>query len=68
MLIKGLSSLNFQHYVVYLFIKENTINKNISMKKVIVFVVLISCAIVVLSSCGPSRRGTGCPGTEGIIH
>jgi hypothetical protein len=38
------------------------------MKKIVAFIVIISCAVFVLTSCGPSRRGTGCPGTEGIIH
>jgi len=43
-------------------------NKTHIMKKILLFVVIISTGIILLSSCGASRRGTGCPGTENIIH
>jgi len=38
------------------------------MKKIVLFALIIFTGIVVLSACGASRRGTGCPMTDGIIH
>lgn len=38
------------------------------MKKVLLFVVVALTAAVVITSCAPGRRGTGCPMTDKIIH
>jgi predicted small lipoprotein YifL len=38
------------------------------MKKIILLSFVAITAIVILTSCGASRRGTGCPMTEKIIH
>jgi len=38
------------------------------MKKILLFAIMLSAGVMILSSCGSSRRGTGCPGTAGIIH
>lgn len=38
------------------------------MKKILLFVVVAVTATVVLASCAPGRRGTGCPMTDKIIH
>jgi len=43
-------------------------NKNPIMKKVLLFVIMLTTGIILLSSCGASRRGTGCPATDNIIH
>jgi hypothetical protein len=42
--------------------------KNVKMKKLILFSLIVITGLVMLTSCGSTRRGTGCPGTEGIIH
>jgi hypothetical protein len=38
------------------------------MKKVFLALVLTGFIAVIVCSCGPSRRGYGCPATENIIH
>lgn len=38
------------------------------MKKIIVFALLLVMGVVILSSCGSTRKGTGCPMTDNIIH
>jgi hypothetical protein len=42
--------------------------KPIIMKKILLLVVMLATGIVMLSSCAGSKRGTGCPMTENIIH
>jgi hypothetical protein len=43
-------------------------NKTHIMKKILLYVIILATGVMLLSSCGASRRGTGCPGTENIIH
>jgi predicted small secreted protein len=38
------------------------------MKKLILFTVLIIAGVMLFSSCGATKRGTGCPMTDNIIH
>jgi len=50
------------------FAEANRHYKTLTMKKIILFTVLIISGLVVLSSCGATKRGTGCPMTDNIIH
>jgi predicted small secreted protein len=38
------------------------------MKKIILLTLITLVTVIAFTSCGASRRGTGCPMTEGIIH
>ena len=38
------------------------------MKKIIVFALIAITGFALLSSCASTKRGTGCPMTENIIH
>jgi len=31
------------------------------MKKILLFAIMLTTGVIILSSCGASRRGTGCP-------
>jgi predicted small secreted protein len=45
-----------------------THRKSDSMKKIFVACLVLLVAAVVVSGCAPTRRGTGCPMTDKIIH
>lgn len=38
------------------------------MKKNILIMLFVMIAVIGIVSCGASKKGTGCPMTEGIIH
>jgi hypothetical protein len=38
------------------------------MKKIFLALVLTGFVAVIMISCGPSKRGYGCPAAEGIVH
>jgi len=38
------------------------------MKKFVLAILLIGAFAAIFSSCGPSKRGYGCPAAEGVIH
>jgi hypothetical protein len=48
--------------------KTTTSLKFKGMKKVALFCLVVLVALFIFSSCSPSRRGTGCPMTDNIIH
>lgn len=38
------------------------------MKKILLFAFMLSAGVMLFSSCAASKRGTGCPMTEKIVH
>ena len=52
----------------YFLIGLNKSAKSPKMKKIILLSLITLVTVIAFTSCGASRRGTGCPMTEGIIH